>query len=140
MADCIGCLRKAQRRAILRVTINAVRADLFHQRGDGLRPGLVGLVRSFVPHHHGEEHAHTAAMEVSNHLAHAFNATGHGLDHLKLVAVVDAHVGIRGPDKHRVDSAVALFKIVEVPAYGVAAGGRVVEVSILDHHLRLYET
>ena len=101
--------------------------------------GWSGCVRSFVPHHHGEEHAHAAAMEVGDHLANAFNAAGHGLDHLELVAVVDAHVRIGGPDEHGIDAAVAFFEIVEIAVDGVAAGDGVVEVAILDHHLRLHE-
>ena len=111
----------------------------FHQRGNGIRPWLARIVRAFVPHHHGEEHAHAAAMEIRDHLAHAFDAAGHGLDHLELIAVVDAHVGIGGPDQHGIDAAIALFEIVEIAVDRVVAGDGVVEIAVLHHHLRLDE-
>ena len=110
-----------------------------HERGDGVGPGLVGRAGALVPHHHGEEDADAAAVEVGDHLANAFDAAGHGLDHLQLVAVVDAHVWIGGPDEHGVDAAVAFFEIVEIAVDGVAAGDGVIEVAVLDHHLRLDE-
>ena len=83
--------------------------------------GCAGCVRAFVPHHHGKEHAHAAAMKVGDHLPHALDAARHGLDHLKLVAIVDPHVRIGRPHQHRIDAAVALFQIVEIAVDGVAA-------------------
>ena len=70
----------------------------------------------------GKEDAHAAAMKVGDHLSNAFDAAGHGLDHLELVAVVDAHVGVGRPDEDGVDSAIAFFEIVEVAIDGVTPG------------------
>ena len=68
-------------------------------------------------------------------------STPPGMDsnHVELVAIVDAHVGIGGPDQHRVDAAIALLEIVEIAIDGVLAGDGIVEVAILHHHLRLDE-
>jgi hypothetical protein len=93
VADLLRGQREAQRHAILGVAVDAVGVDLLHQRGYSLWPGLAGLVRALIPHHHGEEHAHAAAMEVGDHLAHALEAAGHGLDHFQLVAVIDPMLG-----------------------------------------------
>src|SRR6185369_8559389 len=64
----------------------------------------------------------------------------HAPNHVVLIAIVDAHVGIRWPDKYRVNAAVPLLKIVEVAVNGVLAGNGIVEEAILHHHLWLYET
>ena len=137
MADLLRRLRECQRNAVLCVAVNAVGADLLHPRGYSLRPWLRRLTRSLIPHHHGEEHAHAAAMEVGDHLAHAFETAWHRRNHVQLVTVIHAHVWIGGPHQHRVNTAVALFQVVEIAIHGVAAGHRVVEVAVLDHHLRL---
>ena len=139
MADRVCGERKAQRHPILRIAVNPVSANLLHQRRQRLWPRLIGLVRPFVPHHHGEQDAHAAAMEVGNHLAHTINAAGHGLNHLKLVAVVDPHVWIGSPDEHRINAAVALFYIVEVAIDSVTASQLIVEIAIVNHHLRLHK-
>ena len=76
-------------------------------------------------------------MEVRNHLPHARNTSWHGADHVVLVAVVDSHVRIRGPDQHRIDSAVSLFQIIEITIHRVAVRDRIVEITVFDHHLRL---
>ena len=139
MADLFRGEGKAERHAFLGVAVDAVGIDLLHERGDRVGPRLVRLVGALVPHHHGKEHADAAAMEVGDHPADAFDAAGHGLHHLELVAVIDAHVGIGGPDQYRVDAAVALFEVVEITVHSVAAGDRIVEVAVVDHHLRLHE-
>ena len=54
-----------------------------------------------------------------------------------LISVIDAHVRIGGPDEHRVDSAIALLDIIEITIDGVFMGDRIVEISILHHHLWL---
>src|SRR5579872_7433687 len=56
-----------------------------------------------------------------------------------LVAVVDPHVGISWPDQHRIDAAEALLQVIEIAVDSVFACDRIVEVAILDHHLRLNE-
>src|ERR1039457_4353677 len=95
---------------------------------------------SFVPHHHGEEHADAAAMEISDHLAYTVDTAGHGFDHLQLIAIIDSHVRVGGPNQHSIDAAVAFVQVVEITVDRVAAGDRVVDIAIVDHHLRLYET
>ena len=93
-----------------------------------------------IPHHHREQNAHAAAMEVGNHLANSRNAARHAANQVVLVAVVDAHVRVGRPDQDRIDSAEALVEIVEVAVDGVLARDRIVEVAVVDHHLRLDET
>src|ERR1700677_1562596 len=78
-------------------------------------------------------------MEVVDHFADAFDAPRHGADHVMLVAVIDAHVGISGPDEHCVDASVALIQIIEVAVDSILACLRIVEVAILYHHLWLNE-
>ena len=53
--------------------------------------------------------------------------------------VIDADVRIDGPDQDGVDAAVSLLQIVEIAIDGVLAGFGIVEVAVLDHHLRLDE-
>ena len=78
-------------------------------------------------------------MKVANHLPHSGHSARHAADQIVLVAVIDAHVRIGRPDQHRVDSAVALFQIIEIAIDGVLARDRIVEVAVLNHHLRLNE-
>ena len=78
-------------------------------------------------------------MEVRNHLAYAWNPSRHRANHVVLVAIVDPHVGIRRPDEDCVDSAVSLFQVIEITIDRIAVGDRVVEIPVLDHHLRLNE-
>ena len=66
--------------------------------------------------------------------------TGHVVEQVELVAVVDANVRINRPDEHRIDAAVALVEIVQIAVDGVARANRIVEVAVLDHHLRLDKT
>src|SRR6202789_4739134 len=79
-------------------------------------------------------------MEVVDHFADALDAPRHGADHVMLVAVIDTHVGISRPDEHRVDASVTLIEIIEVAVHRVLARLWIIEVAILHHHLRLYET
>jgi hypothetical protein len=90
-----------------------------------------------IPHHHREEHAHVATVEICDHLLHTGHASGHGADHVVLIPVIDAHIRIGGPDEHRIDSAITLLDIIEIAIDGVLVGDRIVEISILDHHLWL---
>ena len=78
-------------------------------------------------------------MEVGDHLFQAGGPARHITQQVILVAVVDSDVGIGVPDQDGVDSAVALPKVVKVTVHGVSARRRVVEVAVLDHHLRLDE-
>ena len=101
--------------------------------------GLPGIARSLVPHHHRKQHLDAAAVKIRHHLAHAGDAARHGADHVQLIAVVDAQIGIGGPDEHRIDAAIALLEIVQIAVHRVFAARRIVEVAILHHHLRLDE-
>ena len=87
----------------------------------------------------GQNTLHAAAVKIVDHLLQAGDAAGHVARQIVLVAIVDADVRIDGPDQHAVDAAVALFQIVEIAVDRVLAGDRIVEVAILDHHLRLHE-
>ena len=78
-------------------------------------------------------------MEIGDHLPHAGDASRHAADQVVLVAVIDAHVRIGGPDQHRVDSAIALLQIIEIAIDGVLVRDRIVEIAVLHHHLRLNE-
>ena len=78
-------------------------------------------------------------MEVGNHLTHAGDTARHAANHVMLVAVVYAHVGISRPDKYRIYAAVALLQIIEVVVNGVLACDGVIEKAVLHHHLRLHE-
>ena len=54
-----------------------------------------------------------------------------------LVAIIDAHIRVSRPDEHSVDAAKPLLQIIEVAVDGIFAGDRIIEISLLDHHLRL---
>ena len=56
-----------------------------------------------------------------------------------MVAVIDAHIRIGGPEEYGVDSAVALFEIAKIPIDGVSARDRIIEIAVVDHHLWLHE-
>ena len=74
-----------------------------------------GVLERLEVHHRsvGTAHAHVATVEICDHLLHPGHASGHGANHVVLISVIDAHVRIGGPDKHRVDSSISLFQIVE---------------------------
>jgi hypothetical protein len=72
-------------------------------------------------------------------LFHAGEAAGHAANQVVLIAIIDSQVRVRRPDQNGIDAALALFEIVEVTVDGVLAGGGIVEVAILNHHLRLRE-
>ena len=61
-----------------------------------------------------QEHAHAAAMKVSNHLPHAGDTSGHRADEVELVAIVDSHVRIRRPDQYRINTTVSFIKVIEI--------------------------
>jgi hypothetical protein len=79
-------------------------------------------------------------MEVRNHLSHARNAARHAANQVMLIPVVDPHIRMGRPDQHRLDSPIPPLQIVHVPVHGVVPRHRIVEVAILNHHLRLNET
>ena len=137
MANLVGGKRVSKRHAVLRVSVDAVRSDFRHRAGNCIWPRHARIPRALIPHHHRKQHAYPAMMEIRNHLPHARYAARHGADHIVLVAVVDSHVRIRGPDEHRINSAVSLFQVIEVTIYRVAVRHRIVEITVLHHHLRL---
>ncbi len=53
------------------------------------------------------------------------------------VAIVDADVRIHGPDQHAVYAAVARVQIIQIPVDRIFTLDGIVEVALLDHHLRL---
>ena len=57
-----------------------------------------------------------------------------------LVAIIDAHVGISRPDENGVDPAKSLLKIIKVAVNCIFARNGIIEISILNHHLRLDKT
>ena len=65
-------------------------------------------------------------MKVSDHLPDTFYSPGHCPHHIQLVAVVDAEVGVSGPDKHGIDPPVSFFQIVEITIDGIFPGGWIV--------------
>src|SRR5206468_643557 len=44
------------------------------------------------------------------------------------------------PDQDGIDPTITFFEIVKIAVYGVFPCDRIVEISILDHHLRLHVT
>ena len=66
--------RECQGHAVLCVAVDAVRTDLCHEVGNLVRPRLLRLSCPLIPHHHREQHTHTTAIQVRNHLSHARNA------------------------------------------------------------------
>jgi hypothetical protein len=54
---------------------------------------LLRLSCPLIPHHHREQHTHTTAMEVRNHLSHARNAARHAENQVMLIPVVDPIFG-----------------------------------------------
>ena len=139
MSNFVGGFRERQRNAVLRVAVDSVGADISHDFRDRVGPRLAGIARALVPHHHREKHAHSALVKVGDHLPHAGDATRHRANHVVLIAIVDAHIRICGPDQYRVDAAVAFLEIVEIAIDRIFARDRIVEIAILDHHLRLDE-
>ena len=121
------------------VAVDAVGAGFGEFTGEGGPVGLGGGAGAAVPGHGGEEDADAAAVEVGDHLANGGEAAGEVAEVVELAAVVDADVGVGVPDEDAVDAAVAFVEIVEVAVDGVATGGGVVEVAVLDHHLGLDE-
>jgi len=81
----------------LRITVDAIGAHFGHQFGDGLGPRDTRISSALIPHHHGKQNAHTATVEVGNHLAHSGYAFRHAADHVVLVPVIDTHIRIRRP-------------------------------------------
>jgi hypothetical protein len=78
-------------------------------------------------------------MKVGNHLANTFNAARHGAHHVQLIAVIDTHVGVGGPNEYGVNAPIALIEIVEVAVDSISMSYGIVEIAIVHHHLRLNE-
>src|SRR6185312_138156 len=120
------------------VAVDTISTDGCQFLSKRVRLGLADIARSLIPEHYGEEHTHIAAMEVGDHPADTFDASGHIVKKIELVAIVDAHVRVSGPDEDSVDTAEALLEIVEIAVHGVLASRRIEKVAILNHHLRLH--
>jgi hypothetical protein len=79
-------------------------------------------------------------MEVGNHLPYPGNTSRHAANHVVLIPIVDSHVRVGWPDQDRINTAVALLKVVKVPVHGVLPRDGIIKVPILNHHLGLHET
>src|SRR5580704_2396814 len=78
-------------------------------------------------------------MEVIHHFAHTWGAARQGTNQVVLIAVINPHVRIGGPDEDRIDATNSVLQIVKVAIDRVFAGYRIIKISLLDHHLRLHE-
>src|SRR6266481_2486242 len=140
MSDALRGLSIGAWHSVLRVPIDAVRSDLRHQGSNRVGPGFSRVARSLVPHHHGEENANAALVKIRDHLTYSGDASWHAANHVVLVAVVDAYVGISRPDQDGIDSSETLHRVIDVPVNRIPVRDRIVKKAVLDHHLRLNET
>src|SRR3984957_7906523 len=79
-------------------------------------------------------------MKVSDHLFDSGNTSRHSTKQVILIAIVNSYVGIYRPDQYGIDATVAFLEIVQIFIYGIFSPGRIVEVTIFDHRLRLNKT
>src|ERR1022692_1181534 len=79
-------------------------------------------------------------MKITDHLAETIETAGHGAQHIVLIAVVYADVGVRVPDENGVNASVTLLQVVKITVHSVAVSYRIVESAIFHHHLGLNET
>mmetsp|Transcript_41611 Transcript_41611/g.97737 ORF Transcript_41611/g.97737 Transcript_41611/m.97737 type:complete len:370 (-) Transcript_41611:7873-8982(-) len=121
------------------VAIDTVSADCRQKLDGGLGLAAAFVPRADVPWHGRKEHAHALALEVLHHAFHAGHAAGHVAQQVPLVAVVHPTVRVHRPQQHAVDAAIALAQVIEQPLHGVDALDRVVQQTVLHHHLRLHE-
>ncbi len=140
VTDFVRSQRVRQRHTVLRVAVDAVGPDFRHQFRNRIGPGFTLVSRALVPHHHREQHFHSSLMEVGDHLPHACHTSRHAADQVMLIAIVDAHVRISGPDQNRVDATVALVQIIEIAVHRVLVRHWIVKITVLHHHLRLKKT
>src|ERR1700677_589937 len=97
-------------------------------------------MRPPIPDHDGKEHLDPARMKLGDHLLDALHAAGQIAEQVELITRVDAQVGINVPDQYAVDAAIAQFEIVKKTVDCVAGTDRIVEISIVNHHLGLHQT
>src|SRR5579885_282038 len=76
-------------------------------------------------------------MELLDHLAQAGNSAGQVAQEIKLIAIVNAEVGIDMPDQNGVNRADTAFGVGEKAIDGVLALFRIVEAAIPDKQLHL---
>ena len=79
-------------------------------------------------------------MKVCDRLPHSRYASGHRANEIVLVAIVDSHIWVRGPDEHGINTAVSFLQVIEITVHGVAARNWIIEVTVVNHHLRLEKT
>ncbi len=91
-------LKKCQRNSVLGISINSVPIDFRHQMRNSVGPRLFLIARPLVPHHHRKEHPHAAPMKVRYHLLDPGQPARHRGNHVLLVPVVDAHIGVGRPN------------------------------------------
>ena len=135
----IGRILECARHAVVGIAVDTVGADLLGKTYHRLPIRYTLGLGAVVPRHRRQEHLHAATMKIGHRLLQPFDAARHGTRQRGLVTVVDADVGIDIPDEHAVDAAVALLQIIQIPVHRVFSGDRVVEISILHHHLRVHE-
>ena len=140
MSQRIRSSAECARNAPESVAIDAVCSHVRHEFRGRVPIGGAHVARTLIPSHEREDDFDSAAMKIRNHLLDPSDATGHGANHVVLIAVVDADVRIHWPDQNGIDATVALPQVVQIFIDGVVSRVGVVEVAVLDHHLGLDET
>jgi hypothetical protein len=85
---------EGKRHAILSVTVNAIGTSLAHAFGKRLRPRFTGIVRALIPHHQGKQDPNAMLVKFGDHLPNTLNAAWHCRDHVKLIAIINAKIGV----------------------------------------------
>ena len=139
MAGGIARDAEAARDTIIRIAVDTIGADFRQQAGDRFRETSRFGARALVPRHVGEEDADVPPVKLVHHLLERREAARHVAKQVELVAVVDADIGVDGPEQYAVDAAVTAVEVIEKAVDGVLAAGRIVKVAVFHHGLRLYE-
>jgi hypothetical protein len=77
-------------------------------------------------------------MKVGDHLLERGNPSGHVAEVIELAAIVYADVRVSVPDEDAVNTAVPFLQVIEIPLDRVLPSDGIVEVVVLNHHLRLH--
>src|SRR5580658_9823692 len=137
MAGLVGCRAVSAGHPVEGIAVHAIRANFGHKLGGRDPIWLAHVARAGVPRHAREEDPHTAAMEILDHLAQGWDPARQIASQVPLIAVVDSYIRINRPDQHAIHTAVALVDIAQVAIDRILSGGRIVEIALLGHHLRL---
>ena len=137
MADRIGGLAKTGRDALQRIEVDSVGIDVFEQLRHDSGCATVFTAGSCIPHEQWEKDFYVVAVKLVDHLANTRNPAGKIAQHIKLIAVVDAKVGINVPDENSVNRADATLGFGEETTDSVFAFFRIVETSVPNEQLYL---